>query len=78
MREALQSFTEALCAANGPPPLFALLLVGNVRTFYEPRVYKSIRANLIDALGAPSVAFCRRLRVIDQKGLNSVTTEQQS
>lgn len=57
MREALQSFTEALCAANGPPPLFALLLVGNVRTFYEPRVYKSIRANLIDALGAPSVAF---------------------
>lgn len=52
-----QTFQQHACAADGPPPLFAILLVGNFRTFYDPRVYKSIRANLIDALGAPSVVF---------------------
>ena len=48
---ASESFSQAACAADGPPPTFALLLVGNFRTFYDPRVYKSIRTNLIDALG---------------------------
>ena len=40
---ASESFPQAACAADGPPPTFALLLVGNFRTFYDPRVYKSIR-----------------------------------
>ena len=55
--EERESFQQAACAADGPSPLFALLLVGNFRTFYDPRVYKSIRTNLIDALGARSVVF---------------------
>ena len=53
----LASFQDALCAADGPPPLFALILAGNFRTFSDPRVFESIRANLIDALGAPCVVF---------------------
>ena len=51
------TFAAAACAADGTPPLVAFLFVGNFRTFYDPRVYTSIRTNLIDALGARSVAF---------------------
>lgn len=53
----LSSFQDAFCAADGPPPLFALIMAGNFRTFSDPRVFESIRANLIDALGAPCVVF---------------------
>ena len=52
------SFADEACAAyGGQPPRVALLLVGNFRTFAEPRVYKSIRRNLIDALGGRTSAF---------------------
>ena len=53
----LPSFSGALCASAGKPPTFALLVVGALRTFHDPRVFTSIRSNVIDALGAPSVVF---------------------
>jgi hypothetical protein len=52
------SFADELCAATKPHnPWIALLLAGNFRTFSDPRVYKTIRANLVDALGAQVVTF---------------------
>ena len=61
---ASESFSQAACAADGPPPTFALLLVGNFRTFYDPRVYKSIRTNLIDALGEAPIRTASRAEII--------------
>ena len=61
---ASESFSQAACAADGPPPTFALLLVGNFRTFYDPRVYKSIRTNLIDALGERPIRSASRAESI--------------
>ena len=52
------SVADELCAATKPHnPWIALLLAGNFRTFSDPRVYKTIRANLVDALGAQVVTF---------------------
>ena len=52
------SFAAEACAAfREEPPRVALLLVGNFRTFAEPRVYKSLRRNLIDAFGGQTAAF---------------------
>ena len=48
---------DAICAAHGTPPLVAFIFVGNLRSFHDPRVYRSIRSNLIEAIGAPSVSF---------------------
>ena len=51
------SAQHAICSASGTPPRVAVLLVGNFRSFYDERVYRSIRANLIDALGARTTVF---------------------
>lgn len=49
------SLSDELCSSASPPPgrrpWVAVVLCGNFRTFPDPRVYKSIRTNLIDALG---------------------------
>ena len=50
------SFADAACAAFQPPRI-AILLCGNFRTFGDPRVYRSIRSNFIDALGGRPTVF---------------------
>ena len=51
-----------LCSATPPAkdgtlPWVAVVLSGNFRTFSDPRVYKTIRSNLIDAIGGNVVTF---------------------
>jgi hypothetical protein len=50
------AFADAACAAFQPPRI-ALLLCGNFRTFGDPRVYRSIRSNFIDAIGGRPTVF---------------------
>ena len=48
------SHSDELCSSASAPdrkPWIAVVLCGNFRTFPDPRVYKSIRANLVDAFG---------------------------
>ena len=51
------ALSSELCAATRPRPLIAVLICGNFRTFGDPRVYKSIRHNLVEALGGDIVVF---------------------
>lgn len=54
------SHSDELCSSASAPdrkPWIAVVLCGNFRTFSDPRVYKSIRANLVDALGGNVVTF---------------------
>lgn len=54
------SHSDELCSSATAPdrkPWIAVVLCGNFRTFTDPRVYKSIRANLVDAFGGNVVTF---------------------
>jgi hypothetical protein len=49
---------DELCAATPQKrPWIAVMLCGNFRTFSDPRVHKTIRSKLTDALGANVVTF---------------------
>lgn len=61
MRHDNASLPAALCAASKAVRV-AIILSGNFRTFSDPRVYMSIRHNLIDALGNAVVFIHGKLR----------------
>ena len=50
------SLADDLCASSRKPRI-AVMACGNLRTFGDPRVYKSFRHNLVDALGANTTVF---------------------
>lgn len=50
------ALADDLCAPS-PKPRIALMACGNMRTFGDPRVYKSLRHNVVDALGGNTSVF---------------------
>ena len=53
---AAWSFSDHGCPGI-PRPRLAACIVGNLRTFYDPRVHESIRHNFLDAFGANTTVF---------------------
>ena len=67
------SIGAMLCAGEdretpSPPPHVALCLAGHVRTFVNPIVYRSLKENLVDALGVPRIELFAYLKLTDQLG----------
>ena len=57
------SYAHTACEAGSTRPLIAFLLSGNLRSFADPRVYRSVRHHLIDGLGGNSTVFIHGKRL---------------
>jgi len=64
--ESLPSISDMVCAAY-PSPRVAVCLAGHARTFQQPLVYRSTRANLIEAFGG-NVTVMAALKLEDASG----------
>eukprot|EP00756_Hemistasia_phaeocysticola_P031543 Hpha_TRINITY_DN16359_c3_g5::TRINITY_DN16359_c3_g5_i1::g.59178::m.59178 len=61
------NIASLLCSPSGPAPNVALCIAGASRTFQNKLVYRSLKENLIDRLGAPVTTFAL-LKMGDARG----------